>query len=280
MALRPRAVVERTFQLQAGVGPWRERDLWARGIADWTAFEAAVATGEPVMSKRLDATLLDRIGVARAALAASDLATLAALVPKREHWRLYPHFQGEAAFLDLEADGEHQITVAGVLDARGPATFRRAKSLSQLPERLAQSRLWVTFNGGSFDLPVLRAHFPQGPQPVVHVDLRFLARAVKLRGGGLKAIEETLGIARPPHLKGINGFDAIRLWREHHHNREPRALQILVEYNLYDAINLRTLLEWSINRAAELNTWDGWERQPVFERGEVLYDVSRLLLDL
>lgn len=278
--MRAPVVVERTFQLQSGVGPWRERDLWARGIADWSAFEAAVKQGgEPVMSKRLDATTLERIKVARAALAEGDLPALATLIPKREHWRLYPHFPAEAAFLDLEADGDNQITVAGVLDAQGPATFRRGKSLLQLPERLGRSRLWVTFNGGTFDLPVLRAHFPQLGEPAVHVDLRFVARAVKLKGGGLKAIEEALGVPRPPHLKGINGFDAIRLWREYHHNREAKALQILTEYNLYDAVNLRTLLEWSINRAAELNTWDDWERQPVFERGEVLYDISRLLLE-
>ena len=31
----------RTFQLTKGVGPWRERDLWARDIETWDDFEKA-----------------------------------------------------------------------------------------------------------------------------------------------------------------------------------------------------------------------------------------------
>lgn len=268
--------LERTFQLSKGVGPYRERDLWARGLETWDDFERATKTGV-VMSKALDATTLERIAEARGALARGDLPGLAALVPPREHWRLYPHFVEQAAFFDIEADGEHVPTVVGVMDRAGVASFRRGHSLEGLPARLARSPLWVTFNGAVFDVPALEKAFgPTFPRPAAHVDLRFLVRRTGLKGG-LKGIEESLKLHRPPHLKGVQGFDAIRLWREWNERRDLAALRILLEYNLYDAINLRAVLEWCQWAMAGQYAW-ALERRPIFERGEVLYDVTRLVL--
>lgn len=270
--------LERTFQLTKQVGPWREKDLWARDLATWDDFEAAAARGV-VMNERLDRDLLAAIARARDALARRSLAELAALVPAREHWRLYGHFLDEAAFFDIEADAEHVPTVVGVMDREGVATFLRHRSLDRLPARLSRSPIWVTFNGSVFDVPVLQQAFEGFPKPLVHLDLRFLIRHAKLKGG-LKGVEDAIGLGRPPHLRGLKGLDAIRLWREFTYNRELKALRLLVEYNLYDAINLRSVLEWTLWRMAELQAWSGVERTPIFERGDVLYDVSRLVLSI
>lgn len=259
------------------MGPWREKDLWARGILTWSDFEAA-AQRDVVMSKRLDAELLERLGAVKTAVAQRDLPTLAAAMPEREHWRLYPMFREQAAFVDLEADDDLAITVGGVFDATGPATFIAGRNLEALAPRLAKSPIWVTFNGGAFDLPVLRRHFAQIREPLAHIDLRFLIRKARLKGG-LKHVEDTLGLGRPPHLKGVKGFDAIRLWREFCINRRIEGLRLLVEYNLYDAINLKSVLELSLNKIADQFDWSRPFGQP-FERGEVLYDVSQLLLQL
>lgn len=271
--------LERTFQLTKGVGPWRERDLWARELATWADFERAASQGV-VMNERLDRELLEAIAAARVALNAHDLKTLATLVSPREHWRLYGHFMEDAAFFDIEADGDNVPTVVGVMDREGLATFRRGQTLDQLPARLARSSIWVTFNGSVFDVPVLEGAFDEieFPKPVVHLDLRFLIRHAKLKGG-LKGVEDAIGLGRPTHLKGVRGLDAIRLWREWTFNKELGALRLLVEYNLYDAINLRSVLEWTLWRVAELNTWQV-EKTPIFERGDVLYDLSRLLLSI
>ncbi len=269
--------LERTFQLTKGVGPWRERDLWARELATWADFEAAAAKAT-VMNERLDRELLVAIVKARDALNRRSLVDLAKLVPAKEHWRLYGHFLEDAAFFDIEADVEHVPTIVGVMDREGVATFRRGHTLQQLPARLAKSALWVTFNGSVFDVPALEKAFEIFPKPLVHLDLRFLIRHAKLKGG-LKGVEETIGLPRPPHLKGVRGLDAIRLWREWNFNHDLKALRILVEYNLYDAINLRSVLEWTLWRIADLNTWNV-NREKIFERGDVLYDVSRLVLAL
>ena len=271
-------MIERSFQLVPGIGPWRERDLWSRGLLDWDAFRDAPHLSE--LPPRLAESLGARIAEAEAALNYRDLPRLAGLLPPREHWRLYPLFLDEAVFLDIETDGavNGRPTVVSLFDRHGLHVFVQGRNLGALPGVLARSRLWVTFNGRCFDVPVLRRHFPALPEPTVHLDLRFLCRRVGLRGG-LKAVEQMIGIPRPPHLRGVGGWDAVLLWRTWVAKDELAALRCLVEYNLYDAFQLRALADAAYNRAVEQLAFDE-ERIRVWERGDLLYDVSRLVLAL
>lgn len=270
-------MIRRTFQLVPGIGPWREKDLWARGLEGWEELRRG---GAAVLGRRLHETVCAAIDRAEAALEGDDLATLAGMVPAREHWRLWPVVSDEALFLDIEADGvgeRHRPTVAGCLDEDGLASFIEGRNLDALPERLDRRRVWVTFNGGSFDLPVLRHAFSGLPRPVLHLDLRPLCRRIGL-GGGLKSAEDRLGIARPPHLRGRSGMDAVLLWRAYRGTGDVEALRFLVEYNLYDAFQLRAVADRAFNRAAERLHWP--DRVEPWDRGVVLYDLSRLLLAL
>ena len=92
-------MIRRTFQHIPGVGPWRERDLWARGITRWEEFPGAGS--RPVLSGRQDDGARARIEEARAALESRSLGRLRALIPAREHWRLYAEFAAEATFFDV-----------------------------------------------------------------------------------------------------------------------------------------------------------------------------------
>jgi uncharacterized protein len=270
-------VIRRTLQLVPGIGPWREKDAWARGLETWDAVRTG---GAAVLGKKLHTELLAGIERSEEALDRGDVGALARLVPAREHWRLWPLVADEALCLDIEADGvgeRQRPTVAGVLDAQGLETFIDGRNLDALPGRLGSARVWVTFNGGSFDLPVLRHAFAPLPMPVLHLDLKPLCRRIGL-GGGLKATEDRLGIARPLHLRGRSGMDAVLLWRTYHATGDVEALRFLVEYNLYDAFQLRAVADHAFNRAAERLHWP--DRVVPWERGGVLYDLSRLLLGL
>jgi len=57
--------------------------------------------------------------------------------------------------------------------------------------------------------------------------------------GGLKRVEERLGIAR--HLKEVNGFEAVRLWWRYVEYADLIALQKLLDYNKEDIVNLKIL---------------------------------------
>jgi hypothetical protein len=117
-------LLDRTFQLVSGVGPWREKDLWAQGIRTWSDFPAG--SGPVAVSRKVDDELRGRIEQAREAVAEGDLATLAEMIPAREHWRLYSRFASEAVFFDIEAEGRTSSpkpTVVGLFDSSGVRTF-------------------------------------------------------------------------------------------------------------------------------------------------------------
>jgi uncharacterized protein YprB with RNaseH-like and TPR domain len=269
-------VIRRTLQLVRGIGPWREKDLWARGLHDWEAVRTRGA-GELPAEQHL--RLCRAIDAVEEALGRGDIGALAAQLPARVHWRLWPLVADRALCLDIEADGtgESRPTVVGCLDASGLATFVDGLNLDSLPERLASSQVWVTFNGGSFDLPVLRRSFPDLPGPTLHLDLHVICQSMGL-GGGLKEIEDRLAIGRPRHVRGTNGLAAVLLWRAYRERGDLEALRALVEYNLYDAFQLRALADHAFNRGAERLHWP--DRVRPWERGEVLYDLSRLLMAL
>ncbi|PTL85877.1 ribonuclease H-like domain-containing protein [Vitiosangium sp. GDMCC 1.1324] len=271
-------MLRRTFQLISGVGPWKEKDLWARGIQTWDDFPG----NGVVLGQKLDEAARRRLALAREALEQRNLKGLAAMVPQREHWRLYPEFAHDAVYFDIETDGaqEQVPTVVGLFDEGGLRVFIQGRNMDELPEAMAERRLWVTFNGSCFDVPVLRQYFGKRfPTPDAHIDLRFVCRRLGM-GGGLKEIEDKLGLGRPPHMKGVNGWDAVLLWRAYRERGDVEALRFLVEYNLYDSFQLRSLMDKAYNRALDELNMDSEPRVPVFERGEVLYDVSRLILEL
>ena len=271
-------MLRRTFQLIPGVGPWKEKDLWARGIHTWDDFPESGG----VLGQKLDEVARRRLTQAREALARQDLKALAELIPPREHWRLYPEFARDAVYFDIETDGrkEQVPTVVALFDASGLHVFIQGRNMDALPAALAERRLWVTFNGSCFDVPMLRNYFGKAfPTPAAHIDLRFVCRRLAM-GGGLKELEDKLGLARPPHMKGVNGWDAVLLWRAYLARGDVEALRFLVEYNLYDSFQLRSLMDTAYNRALDELNLDTEPRLPVFARGEILYDVSRLILEL
>lgn len=258
-----------------GVGPARERELWERGIHHWDLLPSEGT----ILSSLLDERIRQTVETRRQLLGQRDFVGLAAQIHPQEHWRMWPHLQGEACFLDIETDGFTDIvTSVGLLTPEGPKAFVRGFDIEAVREELARYPLVVTFNGAAFDLPVLRRAFPGIELPQAHIDLRFLLRRLDERGG-LKRIEERLGLSRPGAVQGVDGYEAVLLWRRWRETKDEEALLRLVEYNLYDAIQLRPLLDITYNRLAA-KTGVPHQEIPVFDRGAVSYDVSKQILKL
>ncbi len=76
---------------------------------------------------------------------------------------------------------------------------------------------------------------------LVHLDLRYLLKELGL-SGGLKNIELQLGITRPDEVAGVDGYEAVRLWRRYKQGN-LEALETLIKYNIEDIVNLKFLLE-------------------------------------
>lgn len=267
-------MIRSTFRLVPGIGPWAEGQIWKGGIRSWEELPAAP---ERILSPRLDPRLRDAVARGEALLAARDADALATLIPLAERWRLYAAFADEAAYLDIETDGGETITVIGLLDARGPRVLLAGSDLDQFPELAAGWKLLVTYNGLSFDVPLLRRRFPGWRPPIAHVDLRHVWHRLGHRGG-LKLLEQANGIVRPPHLARLDGRDAILLWKRHL-DGDAEATRLLVEYNLRDTVDLKPLAERGYNRLIE-RLAAPTARLPESSFGDLAYDVTKLLLEL
>ncbi len=266
-------MIRSTFRLSAGIGPWMEGRLWNAGVTRWSDLDRLPGG---LLPARTADRLRAAVARAEAALGSGDADALAAMVPRAERWRLYAAFAADAAFLDVESDGE-RLTCVGVLDRHGPRLFLAGRDLDAFPEAARGWKLLVTFNGLAFDVPALRAAFPGWRAPVAHVDLCHLWRRLG-HAGGLKLLEQETGVGRPEHLRGVSGRDAVRLWRAHQEG-DAGALRLLAEYNLHDAVNLRTLMDLGYNRMLERLRLPA-APVPVSERGDVRYDLTKLLLAL
>jgi len=228
-------MLRHTFLHVPGVGEKRERNLWSRGFTDWAAFR----DGYPHGAWR--ELILDHLDEERAARA----------LPKRDAWRLATEFPGRTLFLDIETTGlsfdGDSVTCVGVSDGVGVAAFVRGQNLHDFPDALRGVELLVTYNGASFDLPVLRHAFPQvNFDRFHHIDLRYPLHRLGVKGG-LKGAERALGIARPEEIAGVDGFMAVLLWQEHRAG-SVTALDTLLSYCLEDVVNLNPLLTIAYNR--------------------------------
>ena len=169
-------------------------------------------------------------------------------LPSNEHWRVYKQFN--CCFLDIETTGlsrnYHDVTVIGLYDGNESKIFVNGKNLDDFPAEIAKYSTIITFNGKCFDVPFLKAKFPEIDFNKFHIDLRY---AMKELGfvGGLKRIEKECGIVRDDDLQDISGFDAIRLWRNYQRGDEE-SLKLLVKYNIADIENLKTLMDFTYQK--------------------------------
>lgn len=236
-----------TFILLDGVGEKIERRLWRTGHLVWEDFVAArTVSGISPARKAGHDRMLE---AAREALDLGDAAFFSRRLARREQWRLYDAFRDSVRFLDIETTGGPgggDVTVVGLSDGIETRSLVRGIDLTieALREALEPCRMLVTFFGTGFDLPVLARCFPEIDWDRPHLDLCFALRRLGLRGG-LKWIEEAVGLQRDEEVRGLDGYDAVRLWRAYNGGAE-RALDLLVRYNGADVRNLAPLADFAV----------------------------------
>lgn len=236
----------RTFLHVPGIGPSTERALWADGIATWGDF-----LGRPSRvraSERAPARAAVEESVRR--YAAGDWAYFERCLSHAAKWRAFGELGDRAVYLDIETDGSlSNVTMVGLYDGTNLHTCIAGRNLADAVEVLESAPLLVSYNGAGFDLPVLRRVFPRMTLRAIHLDLLYPLRRLGYRGG-LKAVEERMGIRRSPGTVGLDGWDAVRLWREAQAG-SGSALETLVAYNAEDVRNLEPLAREVYRRGLE-----------------------------
>ncbi len=161
-----------------------------------------------------------------------------------EAWRAWPEFRESCVYLDIETDGGNSgqaVTTIGLYDGKEFVALVKGNDIENFRDVISRYSMIVTFFGIGFDLPMLQKRFRGIEFDHIHMDLCFTLKRLGYRGG-LKKIEKQLGIARPCETDGLNGQDAIRLWREYQRGREE-SLETLIAYNREDVVNLEVLAQ-------------------------------------
>ena len=256
-----------TFQHLPGVGAVTEAKLWRSGVTDWSDLRRR--RGELGLATTVEGRLDRELSASERAYAERDAAWFGHRLPEGEHWRLYPEFARETAFLDIETTSlspyEGIVTVVGVHGGGSTRSFIAGENLEELPAYLRRFPLLATFNGRRFDVPFLSVAFPALEPPPVLMDLRFLFYRLGV-AGGLKRIEERLGIGERAGVQGIGGLDAVRLWQQYRRG-DRTALDTLVRYNRADTVNLEPLLAHAVRELEGRLGLSGTGRPAVSSRG-------------
>jgi uncharacterized protein len=235
-------MLQRTFLHIPGVGEITERRIWAAGIRSWADFMAAHERG---VLRATVADLRREVEDSAARYAEGDWNFFERNVPSLHKWRAYGDLGERALYVDIETTGmgaDAAITVVGTYDGVSAKSFVAGENLQDALEELESHPLLVTYNGAQFDLPAIRRHFRHAFPKHIHVDLRFPLRRLGY-SGGLKKIEEAFGIERSARTRGLDGWDAVRLWHEYQRGHAG-ALDLLLEYNREDIRNLEPLMQF------------------------------------
>jgi hypothetical protein len=192
-----------------------------------------------------------------AACATSEMLSLLALDPS-----LRPCSPRKALYLDTETTGlgggagslafllglawfdDDGLWLEQLL-LRSPA--EEPAMLRYLDDCLARSELLVTFNGKSFDWPLLKSRYVMNhratPADLPHLDLLHIARRLhKKRVGSvtLKRLEsEVLGLERGPD---IDGAEIGPRYAHFLRSGDESALAIVVEHNAIDVLSMLALV--------------------------------------
>lgn len=242
-------MIRNSFIFLSGVGQKTERQLWRRGIVDWEAYREVGTDQLPERIRRHRGMHTSHLDQAHQALEDGQTAPFADWLPPNQAWRLWEEAGDRALYLDIETtglsykQGGRTTVVGGHIPAEGTELLVKGQDLSAqaIQRMLDQARLVVTFNGKRFDIPFLEREFDVDAGHLPHLDLMHALKRVGIRGG-LKSIEQQLGLARPEEVQGVGGYEAVLLWKRWQRG-EQAALDRLLTYNREDVVNMVPLAE-------------------------------------
>lgn len=224
-----------------GIQTTSEQNIWQQKIYSWDQFQKTPSiTGMSWKTKRKHDVFLKQT---QDAYNKQNLKWFHTHWPKQHTWRLFNAFHEDALYLDIETEFRGAIILIGLYFHNEFHYLLVGDNLNKdaFKHFLSQAKLLVTFNGRSFDWPVLKEYFGI-TLTIPHIDLLGVCAQAGYKGG-LKAIEEQLNIARSEDVKGFNGVEAAYACERYKRTGDKSMLQTLITYNRYDTENLKTLAQ-------------------------------------
>lgn len=233
-------MLKNTFLHIPGIGIRTEHRLWWSGILSWDDFFGYYPM---VVSQGREHSMRSHIEQSIKHLEHNSPHYFEKLLPSNQLWRLFPEFRHAIAYLDIETTGLDNwgsyITTIALYDGYSLFYYVYGENLDRFREDIKKYKVVVTYNGRCFDIPFIRSYLGMEMNHV-HIDLRYLLQSLGYKGG-LKGCERQLGIDRG-ELDGVDGFFAVLLWNDYIRNKNQKALETLLAYNIQDVVNLEILM--------------------------------------
>ncbi len=239
-------MLKNTFCHLKNIGSKKENMFWHQNIFSWDDLLKRV---DPDFnhSHRLPSNLKNELENSIQEYANGNAKYFASRLSPGEIWRLFTDFRYNTAYVDIETTGLYapEITTIAIYDGRNIKYYVNGKNLDQFPEDILHYDLLVTYNGKTFDIPIIETFFRMKLDRA-HIDLRYVLKSLGY-SGGLKSCEKQLGISRGD-LDGVDGYFAVLLWDDYCKNKNIKALETLLSYNIEDVVNLEKLMVMAFNK--------------------------------
>ena len=266
-----------SFQHIPGIGAVTEKQLWASGLLNWQNITSDNTFN--ISPKRFE-TLTAFTNESYEHLQNNNPIYFTNLLPAKEHWRLFNEFRGSTAYIDIETTGMwsygFEITTIALYDGNTIRYYIQGRNLERFREDIQKYHVIVTYNGKTFDVPFIEGQF--GVQlNHAHIDLRYVLKSLGY-SGGLKRCEKALGLDRGD-LDGVDGYFAVYLWRDYQQNKNAKALETLLAYNIADVVNLETLMVMAYNMKIKDTPFNGTHQLPLPKMPEIPFQPDLATID-
>jgi uncharacterized protein YprB with RNaseH-like and TPR domain len=247
-------MLQHTFCHLNNIGPRKERAFWANNIVTWQDLSGYISGSDSgrtayvsCNSKKPPRRLAAELAASVRHLVDGNAAYFGGKLKSADAWRLFADFRHGAAYIDIETTGlqDPEITTIALYDGNRIRYYVNGQNLDQFPDDIMKYPLLVTFNGKTFDVPIIERFF-KTKLDQAHIDLRYVLKSLGF-SGGLKSCEKQLGIFRGG-LDGVDGYFAVLLWEAWCQTGNIKALETLLAYNIEDVLNLEKLMVMAFNR--------------------------------
>ena len=270
-------MLKNTFTHIPNIGPKTEERLWRSGILDWDDFSLPCSLKFP--QNKIDhiaATLRE----SHTHLESRNPVYFQERLPSGLHWRMFPEFRASTLYLDIETTGlenwENHITSIATYDGTSVSCYVHGQNLEDFTRDIQKYKMLVTYNGKSFDIPFIEHYFGITLSHA-HLDLRYILASLGYRGG-LKGCERQLEIDRGD-LVDVDGYFAVLLWDDYRRNKNQKALETLLAYNIQDTVNLETLMVLAYNLKIKGTPFAEVHRLPLPPRPSIPFQADLKTID-
>jgi uncharacterized protein len=233
-------MITRCFTFLDGISN-RKQDIILNQASDWNGFLEVDVKG---ISKLRKFFYNQKVREARQALLNDDVVFFNKYFKNKDLLHLYDYYEDETCFLDVEINrGREDLILVGVYDGFETKQFLKGYNLDKktLFDYLSRFKVIVTYNGSSFDVPLLKKYF-DSKLNFIHLDLKPLCLSVDLKGG-LKEVEKQLGLNRDL-CYSVKPGDPCKIYRAFLVTGDRYYLDLLLNYNEEDCLSLKRIIEF------------------------------------